>query len=71
MSMKGYSTSPESLRLEPRHQMVSVISRALVRRGRASSAEMQSVYSTGGARGVMVIVIGNGNGDTSSNPGRD
>ena len=24
----------------------------------------------GGARGVMVIVIGNGHGDTSSNPGR-
>ena len=24
-----------------------------------------------GARGVMVIVIGNGHGDTSSNPGRD
>ena len=25
----------------------------------------------GGARGVMVIVVGNGNGDTSSNTGRD
>ena len=25
----------------------------------------------GGARGVMVIVGGNGHGDTSSNPGRD
>ena len=25
----------------------------------------------GGARGVMVIVVGNGHGDTSSNPGRD
>ena len=25
----------------------------------------------GGARGVMVIVEGNGHGDTSSNPGRD
>ena len=25
----------------------------------------------GGARGVMVIVIGNGHGDMSSNPGRD
>ena len=25
----------------------------------------------GGARGVMVIVIGNGHGDTSSNSGRD
>ena len=25
----------------------------------------------GGARGVMVIVVGNGQGDTSSNPGRD
>ena len=25
----------------------------------------------GGARGVMVIVLGNGHGDTSLNPGRD
>ena len=25
---------------------------------------------SGGARGVMVIVVGNGHGDTSSNPGR-
>ena len=24
-----------------------------------------------GSRGVMVIVVGNGHGDTSSNPGRD
>ena len=24
-----------------------------------------------GARGIMVIVVGNGHGDTSSNPGRD
>ena len=24
-----------------------------------------------GARGVMVSVVGNGHGDTSSNPGRD
>ena len=28
-------------------------------------------YSFGGARGVVVIVVGNGHGDTSSNPGRD
>ena len=26
---------------------------------------------SGGARGVMVIVAGNGHGDTSSNPGWD
>ena len=26
---------------------------------------------TGGARSEMVIVVGNGHGDTSSNPGRD
>ena len=25
----------------------------------------------GGARGVMVIVVGNGHGDTSSYPGRE
>ena len=25
----------------------------------------------GGACGVMVIIVGNGHGDTSSNPGRD
>ena len=39
---------------------------------------MSSVYDlavnklkTGGTRGVMVIVVGNGHDDTSSNPGRD
>ena len=29
------------------------------------------IYIYGSARGVMVIVVGNGHGDTSSNPGRD
>ena len=28
-------------------------------------------YVSKDARGVMVIVVGNGHGDTSSNPGRD
>ena len=30
-----------------------------------------SVIKSGGARGVVVIVVGNGHGDTSSNPGPD
>ena len=30
-----------------------------------------ALSSKGGARGVIVIVVGNGHGDTSSNPGRD
>ena len=29
------------------------------------------IYIVGGARGVMVIVVGNKYDDTSSNPGRD
>ena len=29
------------------------------------------MFAAGGARGVMVIVVGNGHGNTSSNPGRD
>ena len=29
------------------------------------------IQNVGGARGVMVIVVGNGHGDTSSNPGQD
>ena len=29
------------------------------------------LFDRGGARGVMVIVVGNGHGDTSSNPGPD
>ena len=33
------------------------------------SGGTRGVY--GGARGVMVIVVGNGHGDTSSDPGRD
>ena len=32
---------------------------------------MTTTTLCGGARGVMVIVAGNGHGDTSSNPGRD
>ena len=35
------------------------------------SGEKLLSESSGGARGVMVIVVGNGHGDTSSNPGRD
>ena len=31
----------------------------------------RSSYKIGGARGVMVIVVENGHGDTSSNPGWD
>ena len=31
---------------------------------------LRNKISLGGARGVMVIVVGNGHGDTSSNPGR-
>ena len=30
-----------------------------------------TLNSGGGVRGVMAIVVGNGHGDTSSNPGRD
>ena len=30
-----------------------------------------SNWHEGGARGVVVIVVGNGHGNTSSNPGRD
>ena len=29
------------------------------------------IADTRGARGVIVIVVGNGHGDTNSNPGRD
>ena len=33
--------------------------------------DQMATIGKGGARGVMVIVIGNGHGDTSSNPRRD
>ena len=33
--------------------------------------DVSSTTFYGGARGIMVIVVGNGHGDTSSNPGRD
>ena len=35
------------------------------------SLNIYQIEIVGGARGVMVIVAGNGHGDTSSNPGRD
>ena len=31
---------------------------------------MTTIINDGGARGVLVIVVGNGHGNTSSNPGR-
>ena len=34
-------------------------------------SNQSSLAPFGGARGAMVIVVGNGHGDTSSNPGRD
>ena len=38
----------------------------------ASSSQPRSQPSLqGGARGVVVIAVGNEHGDTSSNPGRD
>ena len=36
-----------------------------------SLANIHYSFSFGGARGVMVIVVGNGHGNTSSNPGPD
>ena len=39
--------------------------------GRVGGQYTTYIYIFGGARGVLVIVIGNGHGDTSSNPGRD
>ena len=35
------------------------------------SITIMLLYVIGGACGVMVIVVGNGHGNTSSNPGRD
>ena len=37
----------------------------------ASQFRIRCLYHLGGARGVMVLVVGNGHGNTSSNPGRD
>ena len=34
-------------------------------------SKARSKNKEGGARGVMVTVLGGGHGDTSSNPGRD
>ena len=36
-----------------------------------STVPLVNHWLTGGARGVMVIVVGIGHGDTSSNPERD
>ena len=39
----------------------------------SDETDIITIYNehSGGACGVMVIVVGNGHGDTSSNPGRD
>ena len=44
---------------------VEIIFRKYQNRNRSTS-----LILTGGARGVMVIIVGNGHGDTSSNPGQ-
>ncbi len=48
---------------------------AYIQRGMLSTMAIVMENGTnnlsGGARGVMVIVVGNGYGNTSSNPGRD
>ena len=36
-----------------------------------STYQLDYYIRFGGARGVMVIIVGNGHDDTSSNPGRD
>ena len=33
--------------------------------------KLTNINNYGGARGVVIIVVGNEHGDTSSNPGRD
>ena len=38
---------------------------------KAESVLENKMHTIGGARGVMVIVVGKEHGDTSSNPGRD
>ena len=46
---------------------------SIVKRSKINPNVNQLIKSTvfGGARGEMVIVVGNGHCDTSSNPGRD
>ena len=39
--------------------------------GDESGKHLYACMQRGGARGVIVIVAGNGHGDMSSNPGRD
>ena len=50
--------------------MINLYNLKLYQQGEFSATKINSIYF-GGARGVIVIVIGNGHGDTSSNPGRD
>ena len=55
---------------------INLYSEAEVKNKRMPPTDTQTytlklTYILGGARGVMVIVVGNGHGDTSSNPGRD
>ena len=43
----------------------------LLQEGDPRKIEMKDICCSPGARGVVAIVVGNGHGDTSSNPGRD
>ena len=63
MVMKGYSAFPEApALLKPPHQIVYCHNRTLI--------GVLTLFR-GGARGVPVIIVGNGHSNTSSNPERD
>ena len=63
------SVEPEIVPVQTATVRALSVTSQMVQEATGSDPHLQKGY--GGARGVMVIVVENGHGDTSSNPGRD
>ena len=73
--LRGFYTSAEmqsvySKVLANRTSHIQIIKRVTPKKNGLTIEWSYLIKLWGGARGVMVIVVGNGHGDTSSNPGR-
>ena len=67
----GCTTWTLTKRMEKKLDIVMLEPFDYVQINELSSVELLVLNNFGGSCGVMVIVVGNGHGDTSLNPGRD
>ena len=64
-----FTTIKDKLKVNPDKTLNAIFFNSTVLPVKLYASETSSVIKKAGPRGVMVIVVGNGHGDTSSNPG--